>query len=311
MTPGKIYHSKKLDLDQIIEYAQLKGVKLILYYDRKKGVYGDEELFDYYRSLDMYGIKYGFMYNNAEFTRKAIELSAQSNLLIDFHDAPVPMTGVERTSPNAISREYCHAQQDSRRAFTPEAFIKMAMINSLQGPLDMNNGNFDIVGINSGERQKSPRIPHSYLTTVVSEMARTLIIHSGLVCIPDAPEAYSAKMDLFDFIKMMPVGEWDESIVLGAKMGEHITTARRCGDDWFIGSVIDTKGGVLPIALDLLDEEVEYIATLYEDGSNADCKSNPESYEVRKISVKQGDVIDAVLAPGGGHCIYITPKEAF
>ncbi|MFR9648983.1 MAG: glycoside hydrolase family 97 catalytic domain-containing protein, partial [Rikenellaceae bacterium] len=216
------YHSVSLghfditdefDLEKVIEYAGEKGVKLLLYYDRKKGYFGDDELFPYYRSLDMHGIKYGFMGNSAAFTRDAIAKSAKSNLIVNFHDGPVPMSGVERTSPNAIAREYCHAQQDSRRAFTPETFIKMALINSLQGTLDMNNGNFDIVGINSGSRAKSPRPANSYPTTVTSELARTLIINTGLLCIPDAPEAYEAKMDLFNFIKIMPVGEWDESRV--------------------------------------------------------------------------------------------------
>ncbi len=249
------------------------------------------------------------MGNSASFTRDAIAKSAKSNLIVNFHDGPVPMSGVERTSPNAIAREYCHAQQDSRRAFTPETFIKMALINSLQGTLDMNNGNFDIVGINSGIRSKSPRPVHSYLTTVVSELARTLIINTGLLCIPDAPEAYEAKMDLFEFIKMMPIGEWDDSRVLNAKMGEYITTARRHGEDWFIGSVIDTRGGELTIPTDFLEGGVEYTATLYEDASNAHCVDNPEGYTITKKSIKKGDTIEAKLAPGGGHAIYITPKQ--
>ncbi|GAL81083.1 maltodextrin glucosidase [Algibacter lectus] len=146
--------------------------------------------------------------NNVQFSRDAISQSAASELLIDFHDSPVPFTGVRRTFPNAITREYCHAQQDSRKAFTPETFIKMALVNAIQGPLDMNNGNFDITGINTGKRQKGPKKLNSYLSTVVSEVARTLVVFSGLVCIPDAPEAYEAKADLFEFIQKMPVGKW-------------------------------------------------------------------------------------------------------
>ncbi|MCG8400002.1 MAG: glycoside hydrolase family 97 protein, partial [Firmicutes bacterium] len=249
---GKSYFkvSDKLNLEKVSKYAKEQRVGLILYYDRKRGNYGDKELFPYYKSLNMKGIKYGFMGEDVPFTRNAVMESAKNRLLIDFHDGPVPFTGIRRTFPNAITKEYCHAQQDSRRTFTPETFIKMALINAIQGPLDMNNGNFDISGINRGDRKKGPRILNSYITTVTAEVARTLIIFSGLVCIPDAPEAYKAKEDLFEFIQKLPVGKWDESRILHSKMGEYITTARRHNQDGFIGSVISQKGGILPITLD-------------------------------------------------------------
>lgn len=306
---GHFELSEELDLQAVIDYAAEKEVELILYYDRKHGEYGDTKLFPYYQSLGMKGIKYGFMGNNVDFSRDAIRLSAQSKLIIDFHDSPVPFTGVRRTYPNAITREYCHAQQDSRRAFTPEAFLKMAHINAVQGPLDMNNGNFDLSGINGGLRQKGPKKLNSYLSTVVSEVARTLVIFSGLVCIPDAPEAYEAKADLFEFIQKMPVGKWDESRILNSSIGKHITTARRHKKEWFIGSVIDQRGGVLDIPLEFLEEGLVYEATFYEDTDETHCRTNPEAYQIRTVKVKKDDLIKAKLAPGGGHCMWIRPKN--
>lgn len=306
-TKGHFELSDQLDLQKVIDYAAEKEVDLMLYYDRRHGEYGDDELFPYYQSLGMKGIKYGFMGSNVDFTREAIQKSAQSQLLIDFHDGPVPFTGIRRTYPNAITREYCHAQQDSRRAFTPESFLKMALINAITGPLDMNNGNFDLTGINSGRRQKGPRKTNSYFSTVVAEAARTLIIFSGLVCIPDAPEAYGAKADLFEFIQKMPVGKWDESRILHSKMDEYITTARRHGKEWFIGSAYSQQGGTLDIILDFLEEGVEYQVTYYEDTKETHCKTNPEAYQIRQGKLKNGDMIKAVMAPGGGHCMWIRP----
>lgn len=307
VTPGHFELSDKLDLEQVIAYAAEKEVELILYYDRRHGEYGDDQLFPYYQSLGMKGIKYGFMGNNVAFTKAAIQKSAQSRLLIDFHDGPVPYTGIRRTYPNAITREYCHAQQDSRRAFTPESFIKMALINAITGPLDMNNGNFDLTGINNGLRQKGPRQTHSYFSTVAAEAARTLIIFSGLVCIPDAPEAYAAKADLFEFMQKMPVGKWDESQILHSKIDEYVSTARRHGKEWFIGSVYNQEGGILDIKLDFLDAGQEYVVTFYEDTEITHCRTNPEAYRVRTGTVKKGDVVKAKMAPGGGHCMWIRP----
>ena len=307
VSKGHFEMSEKLHLDEVVSYAKEKDVELMLYYDRKHGEYGDKELFPYYSSLSMKGIKYGFMGSNVPFTRSAIEQSAESKLLIDFHDGPVPFTGIRRTLPNAITREYCHAQQDSRRAFTPESFIKMALINAITGPLDMNNGNFDLIGINRGDRTKGPRVKNSYPSTVVSEAARTLIIFSGLVCIPDAPEAYKAKKDLFEFIQKLPIGKWDESKILNSKIGEYITTARRHDKEWFIASVISQKGGTLDVNLDFLEAGIEYDVTFYEDTNETHCKTNPEAYQIRTGKLKKGDVVNANLAPGGGHCMWIRP----
>ena len=309
VSEGQFVVSEKLDLPEVTAYAEDKKVGLILYYDRHKGDYGDEALFPYYQSLGMKGIKYGFMRENVPFTKDAIRRSAESQLLIDFHDNPLPFTGIRRTFPNAITREYCHAQQDSRRAFTPESFLKMAHINALTGPLDMNNGNFDITGINSGQREKGPRIQNSYLSTVVSEAARTLVIFSGLVCIPDAPEAYASKKDLFEFIQKQPVGKWDESRILNSDIEAYITTARRHGKEWFIGSVINQQGGTLDIKLDFLDAGQVYEATFYEDTKETHCLTNPEAYQLRQGTVKKGDIIKADLAPGGGHCMWIRPRN--
>ena len=304
---GHFELSEQLDLEKVINYSKEKNVDLVLYYDRRHGEYGDDLLFPYYQSLGMKGIKYGFMGSNVPFTRNAIIKSAENKLLIDFHDGPVPYTGIRRTYPNAITREYCHAQQDSRRAFTPESFIKMALINAITGPLDMNNGNFDLKGISSGQRQKGPRKKNSYFSTVTSEAARTLIIFSGLVCLPDAPEAYAAKADLFEFIQKQPVGQWDESLILHSEIGHFITTARRSGKEWFVGSVYNQQGGALDINFDFLEEGLDYYVTFYEDTEETHCRNNQEAYRIRKGTVKKGDVVKAVMAPGGGHCMWIRP----
>ena len=304
---GEFKVKEDLDIARVMDYAKEKKVDVILYYDRKKGDFGDTQLYPYFQSLGAKGIKYGFMGDNPEFSRGAIMKSAESELLINFHDGPVPFTGIHRTFPNAITREYCHAQQDSRRAFTPESFIKMALINAITGPLDMNNGNFDLTGINSGLRHKSPLETNIYFSTVASEAARTLVIFSGLVCIPDAPEAYEAKKDLFEFIQKQPVGKWNESRILHSKIGKYITTARRHGKEWFIGSVYNQEGGELDIELTFLDVGKEYEVTYYEDTPETHYKTNPEAYHVWNGKVKKDDVIKAAMAPGGGHCMWIRP----
>lgn len=306
--PGEMKVAPEVDIERVMKYAKEKGIAVILYYDRHKGEYGDEALFPFYRGLGASGMKYGFMGNNAPFTRSAIRGAAASELVIFFHDAPVPMTGVHRTMPNMVTREYCHAQQDSRRAFTPRSFLKMAMINALSGPLDQANGNFGIKSINAGERQKGPRRLNSYVSTVTSEVARTLVIFSGLITLPDAPEEYRKKADLFEFLKQMPA-TWDETRVLHSEMEEYITTARRSGDTWFVGSVNNETKRELVIELDFLTPGKTYDVTLFEDAPDAHGLNNPEAYQIRTARLQADAAVTARMAVGGGHAMILTPAE--
>ena len=305
---GKMKVSPKVDIEKVMSYAKEKGVLIMLYYDRKKGNFGDQTLFSHYAQLGATGMKYGFMGNNAGFTREAMDAAVKNKLLINFHDGPVPMSGVERTFPNLIAREYCHGQQDSRSAFTPETFLQMAMVSSLSGPLDMSNGNFGIKSINAGEREKGPKKRNSYISTVVSEVARNLVIYTGLVTLPDAPEEYRKKQDLFEFLKLMP-STWDESRVLQSELPKYITTARRSGDTWFVASVNDQSKRTLKVTLDFLDPDKTYEAKIYQDASDSHGVKNPEAYEVKTKTVKRGDVIEAKMAIGGGHAFILKPLK--
>ncbi|MDF7800828.1 glycoside hydrolase family 97 catalytic domain-containing protein [Pontiellaceae bacterium B1224] len=308
-THGKMDISPEVDIEKVVQYAKSKGVEIQLYYDEHKGKFGDDLIFKYYADLGVVGMKYGFRGNKAPFTRMAIREAANEKIAIFFHDGPTPMVGVERTMPNMISREYGHGQQDARKVFLPSTFIKMAMINGLTGPLDISNGNFGINSINAGERQKGPKIKNSYITTVVSEVARCLIINSGLVTLPDAPEEYEKKADLFSFLAQMPA-TWDETQVPYSKMAEYLTVVRRSGDTWFVGSVnAEDQARDLQIELDFLKPGVQYEVTLFEDTEKTDGKTNPEAYQISKQTLKSTDVVTAKMALGGGHAMILRPVK--
>jgi len=39
----------------------------------------------------------------------------------------------------------------------------------------------------------------------------------------------------------MAIGKWDESAILDSEMSEYISTARKFGKEWFIGSVANKQ----------------------------------------------------------------------
>jgi alpha-glucosidase len=296
-----------IDVPALITYGRERGVGVFLYInDVARKHYDFPGTLKTYRAWGAAGIKYGFMGGQGQekvrVTRSIVKLCAENRLHCDFHDGPVPPSGDVRTYPNYLAREHCHAQADARRSFSPGTFCTTVFCNMLAGPLDMCNGFMTLTDL---EKQR-PKVFQPIHSTVVAEAARVMITFSGLAFLPDTPESYESKADLFEFIARLPM-TWDETRILNGQIGRHITTARRSGDTWFVASCCDEDGAALPIACRFLKEGVEYRATLFEDTEETHYMSNKESYRIRKRTVHAGDVITARLAPGGGHCMIFDP----
>ena len=297
-----------IDVPALIRYAKERNVGIILYFnDIARFNYPFEETLALYQKWGAAGIKYGFMKAQGQQkvldTREIVRLCAKYHLLCNFHDGPIPPSGDERTYPNYVTREFCHSQSDAMRAFSPTGFCEQVFVNMLAGPLDMCNG---LYALENPARDR-PRIFTNVEATVAAETARVLITYSGFSILPDCPEAYAEKDDLFDFIRRMPM-TWDETRILHSSVGEYITTARRSGGTWFVASATNEQARTLPIPLDFLQADSKYSATLYEDTSDSHFQTNREAYRVRRQRVTNGTTITAEMAPGGGHCIFLQPE---
>lgn len=295
-----------IDVPAIIKYGRERGVGIILYINEKARVKHDfDKTLETYAKWGAAGIKYGFMTmggdRKVQETRRIVELCAKHKLICDFHDGPIPGSGDERTWPNYMTREFCHAQSDAKRSFTPRHFVTTIFNNGLTGSLDMANGLYAI----KGAEKARPRIFQKVNTTVVGETARTLISYASLAILPDIPEAYEAKADLFKFIETMPM-TWDETRVLNAEIGKSVTVARRSGDRWWIGSATNEDGRELTIDLSFLPKGSEWKATFFEDTAETHFEKNPEAYSSRIVTVKGGEKVVVKLAPGGGHCLMLS-----
>ena len=232
-------------------------------------------------------------------TQQITRLCAENKLLVDFHDGPVHPYGQMRTWPNAITREYCQAQLDAHRVFEPKTFVTAVFVNMLAGPLDMNNGMFDLRQGNTTRVDENKPVP----STVVSEAARTLITFSGVTIIPDIPEMYRKYPELLAFLsaQQMP---WVESKTLMGKIGEYIVMMRETETEYLVAAATNEEARTLSIPLDFLPEGF-YTIQLMLDGEDAHYLTNRETYQVKTQEVKSGDSIQVKLAPGGGACMRI------
>ncbi len=296
------------DVKKLLKYGKEKGVGIWLYLNDVGGrKFPIEETLKQYGDWGAAGIKYGFMRGNpAEknaWTRKITELCAQNHLLCDFHDGPVHPYGQMRTFPNAVTREYCHAQLDGHHVFVPKTFVTSVFVNMLAGPIDMNNGMFDLRQGRTTRVDESQPVP----STLVSEAARTLIVFSGATIIPDIPEFYRKYPDLLKFIasQKMP---WRESKTLSGEIGEYIVEARQAADGvWLVGAATNESPRELDIPLSFL-KRGKYEVTIVQDGDDAHYLTNREVLKSETKTMKPSENVRVKLAAGGGACLII--KEA-
>lgn len=288
---------------QIIEYAKAKGVGVWLYMNDVGGLsYPIEKTIHQYGTWGAVGLKYGFMKGSPDYknirTQLITKLCAENKMMVDFHDGPVHPYGQMRTWPNAVTREYCHSQLDAHRVFQPETFVTAVYVNMLAGPLDMDNGIMDL------EQKGRVDNPMPVPSTITAEAARTLIVFSGAVIIPDIPENYMKHPDLLKFIsaEQMP---WKESKTLSGEIGKYIVIARKSAKDkWLIGAATNEAPRTLSIPLAMLDKG-RYEATITQDAKDADFGINKESYVTTHVIVTNKEKLTVRLARGGGACVLL------
>lgn len=296
---------------KIIAYAGTKNVRIWLYLnDIAVKRHSLEKILKQFDQWGVAGIKVGFMRGSAadrnRRTRMITKRCAAYHLMCDFHDGPVIPYGQMRTWPNAVTREYCHAQLDGHSLFSPETFVTAVYVNMLAGPLDMANGVFDLLRVRSNTFFKpldKPAVP----STVTSEAARTLIVFSGLTVLPDIPENYEKFPALLSFIasERMP---WTKSKTLAGQIGQYIVMARQAADGtWLVGAVTNASARKIDIPLNFLAGG-KYEATMIQDGENAHYLTNRLAHKVVKMTVRSSDSIPVRLAPGGGACLIIKKK---
>ena len=298
---------KAADAREIIAYGKTKGVGVWLYLNDVGGrQFPIEQTLKQYGEWGAAGVKYGFMKGspaekNAR-TRLITELCARNRLLVDYHDGPVHPYGQMRTWPNAVTREFCHAQLDAHRVFVPKTFVTTVFVNMLAGPLDMNNGVADLA--QKGRVDQGTPVP----STLTAEAARTLIVFSGATIIPDIPENYCKHPELLRFIasQKMP---WRESRTLSGAIGEYIVMARQAADGaWLVGAATNEDPRELEVPLTFLGDG-RFQALVIQDGDDSDYRTHRESCKAETRSVARTDIIRVKLAPGGGACILLRPPQ--
>ena len=84
-------------------------------------------------------------------------------------------------------------------------------------------------------------------------------------------------------------------------------TARRHGDDWYIGGQTNWDERTVGLSLDCLSPGVSYQATIVTDGINAN--HHAEDYHIEQKTLTAKDTLNLKMASGGGFVVKLIRSE--
>ncbi|SDR88143.1 glycoside hydrolase family 97 protein [Christiangramia echinicola] len=305
------------DVEAIHDYAQSKGVKMIMHHETSGAIRNYERHMDtayqFMNKYDYPAVKSGYVgdiiprgeYHYGQWAVNhflyAIKKAADYKVMVNAHEAVRP-TGLRRTYPNLIGNE--SARGTEFQAFggsKPNHVTVLPFTRLIGGPMDYTPGIFEM------EISKLNPDNNSHVnSTIANQLALYVTMYSPLQMAADLPENYNRFPDAFQFIKDVAL-DWDESIYLEAEPGDYITVARKekGSGNWFVGNVNGNEVRTSKIEFDFLEKGKDYIATVYSDAADAHYKTNPQAYEIKKYRVNSKSELSQKSAPGGGYAISI------
>ena len=305
------------DVKELHRYAASKGIKIMMHHETSGSVRNYERHMDkaYQFMVDngYNSVKSGYVgdmiprgeYHYGQWLVNhylyAVKKAADYKIMVNAHEAVRP-TGLCRTYPNLIGNE-------SARGTEYEAFggnnadhtTILPFTRLMGGPMDYTPGIF-VTQVNKINPDNNSFV-HS---TLARQLALYVTMYSPLQMAADLPEHYNQYLDAFQFIKDVAI-DWDESKYLEAEPGDYITVARKAkgSNNWFVGNTSDENGHASKLAMNFLDADKKYIATIYSDAKDAHYETNPQAYTIRNGIVTSKTILQLKAAPGGGYAISI------
>ena len=301
----------EIDLKEIVAYGALKNVGIILWagywaFDRDM-----ERVCEHYAEMGVKGFKVDFMDRDDQrmtaFNHRAAETAARYGLVLDLHGTHKP-AGLNRTWPNVLNFEGVHGLEQMK--WSPESVDQMKydatipFVRQAAGPMDYTQG--AMRNASRGNYRPVNTEPMSQGTRC-HQLALYVVLDSPLNMLCDSPTNYLCEPECTEFIAAIPT-VWDETRILGGRMGEYIVTARRSGDTWYVGGITDWTARDVDVDLAPLGIEGAVEATLFRDGANADRKGS--DYKRETIRTNLSEPLKVHLAPGGGFAVKVGPAKA-
>lgn len=296
-----------IQMDSIAAYAKSKGIGLSLW---TLASTLDRQLEPALEQFEKWGVDFimtDFMDRDDQpmvnFYHRVAEACARHHMMVMYHGAFKP-AGFSRTWPNAVTREAVLGSEYniwSAKA-TPAHNLLLPFIRMTAGPMDYEPGILDNATASTfrpiGEKVMSQG-------TRCHQAAMFVVYDSPIQLFSGNPSQGWLEPVFMELLGRVPT-VWDTTLVLDAQLGEYIATARRSGDNWFIGAMNNWSPRTIDLPMTFLpDGEIELL--ICRDGINAD--RYPSDYLIERRQLKNTDTLTIDLAPGGGALLLLHQKK--
>lgn len=295
-----------LDLHEVIDYANQRGVGVLLYVNRRAVERQIDEILPLYEKWGVKGVKYGFVQVGSQqwtaWLHEAVRKAAAHHLMVDIHDEYRP-TGYSRTYPNLMTQEGIAGDETK-----PSNGLTLTILftRMLAGAADNTICYYD------------PRVDenasHAY------QLAKSVCLYSpwqflywydrpggsprkaggaggSQNIIGDEPE-----LEFFDHVPTV----WDDTKVLHGAIGEYAVIARRSGESWFIGCMNADEPHTFEIPLTFLESKRRYVAHIYSDDPAVPTRTH---VKIERRTVDSSSTLKVELPPRGGQAVRIHPAD--
>ena len=291
-------------IKELCEYGEKKGIGIWLWYgvnnSGHKG-YTDSQghpAYPYYSLLDeetivrefervgglgVKGVKVDYYESDTQQTMQqmylCMKIAAENHMMVLFHGCTIPR-GEGRTYPNVVSYEAINGTEYYKWFTDPslENRVSYTFTRNVVGSADFTPTGIPVYGIKA---------------TAGFALADVVTIESGVQHFAHSVYTYEGSSAL-PLLNDVPVA-WDDMHVIDGRPMQFNVTARRSGNDWYIGaSTISARTVKIPLS-ELISDDGKYNAYVFRDNKDG---SNLE-VDVLTGLTKEDTISQALLANGG------------
>ena len=295
-----------LDLHEVINYANQRGIGILLYVNRRALERQIDQILPLYEKWGIKGVKYGFVQVGSQqwtaWLHEAVRKAAQYHLMVDIHDEYRP-TGYSRTYPNLMTQEGVAGDETK-----PSNSLTLTILftRMLAGAADNTICYYD--------RRVDDNASHAY------QLAKSVCLYSPWQflywydrpshsprraggaggshnVIGDEPE-----LEFFNHVPTV----WDDTKVIHGQIGEYAVLARRSGENWFIGCMNADDPHTFDIPLDFVDRDRPYVAHIYSDDPAVLTRTH---VKITRYIVDSSSILNVELPSRGGQAVRIVPAK--
>ena len=306
------YHPQ-VDVPHLIEYANARGVGIILWMAWAQVVGEEERVAEHFAKLGAKGFKVDFMDRGdagvTRFLEKFAAACAKNRMLVDYHGVCRP-TGLHRRYPNVVNYEGVHGLENMKwhgchdigAMFNDVAafFLRMTA-----GPMDFTPGAMLNHAVGAGYKGAGTRTPGA-VGTRCRQMAMMALYEAPLQMLCDSPTNYERNMECFSFMARTPV-VWSRTVGLGGCPDTYALAARQAKDGtWYAGAINTAQAKSVTLDTAFLGEG-EFAAEIFRDAPDSWDRATSYVRETRRV--KAGEKLAFDMAPGGGFVVRFAKAE--